>query len=391
MNYYIIIPPILVIIFFIIFNLYQYFKPINCKVSEFSQFVFNCENKNKTRERTILIKPNPGGFNKLFNKKINIQKLCPNLTETIELNNEELNEHCSKDCKLGNYKEWSECSEECGDGISTRTKEILEKEIYNGKKCQDFEDYQEQKKCVKYVCSKINTYKLDLSNKFFYLKQWSSDNFTKEYDLSGLDLNKFTLEFYMYNKGPYLKGNPTNLSFVNNIKILEIPGLLNLSILYNNNGFNSLNGRIKVNTSITKDSIGNHFGLFHNNINYINNNEEFAFDTFSNIDFTSIDLSSIFNNYVEGNLSSGQLSLLKGNVINLLNKILISEKQRSYDSITKITYIKDYGRHIIKFNDKEIQWTNNLVNSLHSMKNHKLIIGGENQLNGSITELRIIQ
>lgn len=96
---------------------------INCSVSEFgtwTQCSKTCGNGTRTRSRQVRVAPEYSGA------------LCPPLTESQVCNTEP----CPIDCVLGAWKAWTNCSQTCGTGLRTRTRDILTNPRYGGTACQ---------------------------------------------------------------------------------------------------------------------------------------------------------------------------------------------------------------------------------------------------------------
>ena len=41
------------------------------------------------------------------------------------------------DCAMGGWSDWSGCSQTCGDGIATRSREVVEQPLNGGLACSD--------------------------------------------------------------------------------------------------------------------------------------------------------------------------------------------------------------------------------------------------------------
>jgi PKD repeat protein len=102
---------------------------VDCEVSawsEWSECSVECGGGISERSRSILVEPAYGGAE------------CPELTETVECNTEP----CSVDCEVSTWSEWSECSVECGGGISERSRSILVEPAFGGAECPVLEETQ---------------------------------------------------------------------------------------------------------------------------------------------------------------------------------------------------------------------------------------------------------
>lgn len=97
---------------------------IDCEVSDWSEWSA-CDaacSVDRTRSRTIVVPPVGGGA------------ACPNLTESEAC----AEPHCVADCLIDDeWSEWSECSVECGGGITFRTKDIIIHPTDSGEQCTD--------------------------------------------------------------------------------------------------------------------------------------------------------------------------------------------------------------------------------------------------------------
>jgi hypothetical protein len=84
----------------------------------------------QTRTRSIITTPNSAG------------KQCDDISPQSE--DQYCNTHrCGIDCIHGNWTAWTTCSHSCGTGFQERTRNILQKEQYNGKPCaQTYKDIQ---------------------------------------------------------------------------------------------------------------------------------------------------------------------------------------------------------------------------------------------------------
>ncbi|XP_074662935.1 uncharacterized protein LOC141915339 [Tubulanus polymorphus] len=70
---------------------------------------------------------------------------------------EELSETCNEDpcprnCTHGKWSQWAPCTQTCGNGLSTRTRNITQKAEYNGKDCED-SSLIEEKSCGLPACN----------------------------------------------------------------------------------------------------------------------------------------------------------------------------------------------------------------------------------------------
>lgn len=98
--------------------------PVDCQVSEWgdwSECDKMCGGGKHHRSRNITVQPAGGG------------KECPVLHEEGDCNTQE----CYRDCKVGDWGSWSECSKTCGGGTTTRTREVLETQIGRGIACPE--------------------------------------------------------------------------------------------------------------------------------------------------------------------------------------------------------------------------------------------------------------
>ena len=58
----------------------------------------------------------------------------------------------SEDCVLGEYGDWSICSQECGGGIQSRTREVVQDAENNGAACGE-QVLTESRECNIHDCS----------------------------------------------------------------------------------------------------------------------------------------------------------------------------------------------------------------------------------------------
>jgi hypothetical protein len=96
--------------------------PVDCKVSEWSAWgpcSAPCGGGTRTRSRTVDIAAAHGG------------KACPALRETIACNSHS----CPVDCVVGDFGNWSPCTEPCGGGVETRTRDVKVANAHGGKLC----------------------------------------------------------------------------------------------------------------------------------------------------------------------------------------------------------------------------------------------------------------
>jgi len=114
---------------------------VDCEVSEWvpSECSVPCDDSlvggNMTLRREVMV------TNSKYGAK------CPSLTLTRRCNQVK----CPVDCKVSNWTTWSKCTKECGGGIQTRTREILQKPRFGGMACTSS---QEARPCNTGSCDK---------------------------------------------------------------------------------------------------------------------------------------------------------------------------------------------------------------------------------------------
>jgi len=98
--------------------------PVDCVVgdySDWSECSKTCGGGVHHRSRTIVTEPTPDG------------KQCPDLHLEEPCNTQE----CYRDCKVGDWGAWSDCSKSCGGGTRERTRPVLESTIGRGLACPE--------------------------------------------------------------------------------------------------------------------------------------------------------------------------------------------------------------------------------------------------------------
>jgi hypothetical protein len=96
--------------------------PIDCVVSDWSNWSncsVNCGGGTQERTRSIITMPRGNGVS------------CPVLKETIACNTDV----CPVDCKVSNWSNWSNCTENCDGGTQERTRSIITMPRGNGTSC----------------------------------------------------------------------------------------------------------------------------------------------------------------------------------------------------------------------------------------------------------------
>lgn len=96
--------------------------PVNCEVSAWSapsQCSKTCGGGTSTRTRTVIRNSAFGG------------EPCPELISTAPCNTQP----CVIDCAVGMWGDWSDCSKECGDGTSSRSRSVTVPAANGGRVC----------------------------------------------------------------------------------------------------------------------------------------------------------------------------------------------------------------------------------------------------------------
>jgi hypothetical protein len=100
-------------------------KKVDCSISDWnnwSECSKPCGTGSQTRTRTIITESKNGGVK------------CPSLSELSETR--ECNtDPCPVDCVVSEFSDWSDCSEPCGTGMQTRTRQIVTEPQYGGGEC----------------------------------------------------------------------------------------------------------------------------------------------------------------------------------------------------------------------------------------------------------------
>lgn len=111
--------------------------PEDCVMSEWyewSDCTVSCGGGSKTRSRSIEHDNRFGG------------KACPN-KDMWKLCNKI---HCPIDCEVDHFGEWGSCSRSCGGGLSTRTRKVLQVNVFNGMECPTLK---EEMQCNRIPCA----------------------------------------------------------------------------------------------------------------------------------------------------------------------------------------------------------------------------------------------
>jgi hypothetical protein len=104
--------------------------PVHCKVSKWSKFGdcnAACGGGLATRNRSILSPPKHSGDR------------CPSLANSVVCNTQK----CPVHCKVASWSSWSKCSVDCGGGVSTRSRKVLETPKYDGNTCPSLRESKE--------------------------------------------------------------------------------------------------------------------------------------------------------------------------------------------------------------------------------------------------------
>ena len=108
-----------------------------CEMSDWSAWgdcTKPCGGGNQTRSRTIV-------------KKYDPNEVCPSNTQTQVCNTEQ----CPQDCEMSDWSAWGDCTKSCGGGTQTRTRTVLKQPVGKGKACGELTDTQN---CNTNACSK---------------------------------------------------------------------------------------------------------------------------------------------------------------------------------------------------------------------------------------------
>lgn len=96
---------------------------IDCEMGEWSEWTEcdkSCDSGQQVRSRDVMVQPSGNGAQ------------CELDRETQECNTDP----CDVDCKMGDWSDWTECSQTCGRGFQGRSREIEIEPLGNGTKCE---------------------------------------------------------------------------------------------------------------------------------------------------------------------------------------------------------------------------------------------------------------
>ena len=111
----------------------------------------NWNNWSEWTKCTITCGYQPGFTSRVRSKRGS--KFCSNKEEKESKSCPPVNK-CPINCVVGHWSPWTECSQTCGTGVTSRKRSILKESKYGGNKCSLLEDYfQETKKCVVENCA----------------------------------------------------------------------------------------------------------------------------------------------------------------------------------------------------------------------------------------------
>ena len=114
--------------------------PVDCKVHDWdgwSACSAKCGGGLMERTRSVQVEPMHGG------------DPCGETSEAISCNLQA----CDKDCELSDWNPWTECSKECDEGVTQRTRTITEQVVGDGT-CPDIRgpERHQQSPCNSFPC-----------------------------------------------------------------------------------------------------------------------------------------------------------------------------------------------------------------------------------------------
>eukprot|EP00922_Rhytidocystis_sp_ex-Travisia-forbesii_P067222 GHVS01099978.1.p1 GENE.GHVS01099978.1~~GHVS01099978.1.p1 ORF type:complete len:3586 (-),score=566.23 GHVS01099978.1:255-11012(-) len=114
---------------------YRDLCPLDCVVSEWSEWgdcSATCGEGTNMRTRTVLKDPDVNGAK------------CPPTTQSRRC----VFDSCARDCVLGEWSDWKECTASCGGGAQTRRRNVMELPVNGGGTCPSLEEAR--------VCNDVN-------------------------------------------------------------------------------------------------------------------------------------------------------------------------------------------------------------------------------------------
>jgi len=100
--------------------------PVDCEVADWTQneCTVSCGHGDRLEKREIISPPKNKGAN------------CPALQKKTDCNVKQ----CPQDCIMGEWEGWSACSADCGGGVMTKNRAIIQEAMYGGEACGETQE-----------------------------------------------------------------------------------------------------------------------------------------------------------------------------------------------------------------------------------------------------------